>query len=212
MNTIFDHHINPWIAPNTVLEGSQVLLKPLESTHFQDLIALGREEKIWESFPSSRSDEFKHYIHLSESLDGMSLGSQHAFVIIEKSSGEIAGMTRLYHLSKSNRQLEIGSWLHPNFWGMGINTEVKYLLLALCFEELKTIRVQFRTDKTNIRSCRALEKIGANLEGIIRNERIREDGTFRDAAIFSILDQEWMQTKNTLLKKMNQYQLLSLAS
>jgi N-acetyltransferase len=212
MNNIFDFQSSPWIAPNTSLEGNQVLLKSLESNHFHSLIALGKEEKFWENFPMSRSDEFKHYLHLSDSLENMTLGTQHSFVIIEKSSGEIAGMTRLYHLNKSNRQLEIGSWLHPTFWGMGINTEVKYLLLSLCFEELKTIRVQFRTDKTNIRSCRALEKIGANLEGIIRNERIKEDGTFRDAAIFSILDNEWMLTKTALLKKMNKYQPLSLAS
>jgi N-acetyltransferase len=212
MNNIFEFQPSPWITPNISLENNQVILKSLESNHFHSLIALGKEEKIWENFPTSRSDEFKHYLHLSDSLECMTLGTQHSFVIIEKSNGQIAGMTRLYHLNKSNRQLEIGSWLHPEFWGQGINTEVKYLVLSLCFEELKTIRVQFKTDKTNIRSRRALEKIGANLEGIIRNERIREDGTYRDAAIFSILDQEWMHTKTALLKKMNQYQLLSLAS
>ncbi len=213
MVALFQTLFNQWENPfGSFLEGSQIRLSPLDPSHFATLVELGKDSRIWTNFPSDRGDASKHLSHLSEIKEDMDNGSQLAFVIEEKASGAIAGMTRLYHLNQSHRQLEIGSWLHPNFWSSGINTESKFLLLTFCFEALQTIRVQFRTDVTNQRSRQALEKMGATLEGVIRNERIKDDGTYRHAAVYSIIEQEWAEVKALFVEKLSRYSPLQMAS
>jgi RimJ/RimL family protein N-acetyltransferase len=95
--------------------------------------------------------------------------------------------------------LEIGAtWLHPNYWSKKINLECKYIMLTHCFEALETMRVQFRTNDTNLRSRKAIEKLGATFEGILRKDKILEDNTIRNAVIYSIIDDEWKIVKANL--------------
>ena len=95
-----------------------------------------------------------------------------------------------------HKKLEIGStWLHPDYWGTEINFECKLLLLTYCFEALHTIRVQLKTDENNIRSRKAIQKIGGQFEGIFRNDMIRDNNTKRNSAYFSIIDEEWEDNK-----------------
>lgn len=189
-----------WIPTETALAGTLVRLIPLTENHFEPLTELGRDERIWASFPVSRADVSRHLRHLAETFSEMQRGLAHAFAI-ETAEG-LAGLTRLFHLNPSSRQCEIGSWLAPAFWGRGVNVEAKFLLLQFCFEAMDMVRVQFRTDANNRRSRLALEKMGAQLEGIFRNERIREDGSTRDAAFYSIIDREWAAVRERLLEKM----------
>jgi RimJ/RimL family protein N-acetyltransferase len=97
------------------------------------------------------------------------------------------------------RKLEIGwTWYHPDYWRTGYNRECKLLLLSYCFEVLNTIRVQFVTDENNLRSYNAILGIGATFEGVLRNERIRANGAYRNTAVFSIINSEWQMVKTKL--------------
>ncbi|WP_307545550.1 GNAT family N-acetyltransferase [Paenibacillus sp. V4I5] len=97
------------------------------------------------------------------------------------------------------KAIEIGwTWLSPDFWRTSVNTECKYLLLKYCFEELKVIRVQFSVSGQNLRSQRAVERIGAKKEGVFRNHRIKSDGSIHDNVFYSIIDSEWPNVKENL--------------
>ena len=96
--------------------------------------------------------------------------------------------------------MEIGwTWITRNYWGTAINLECKLLLLTFCFETLGALRVQLKTKDTNTRSRKAIEKIGGQFEGILRKDKIQADGTPRNAAYYSILDDEWAASKNKIL-------------
>jgi RimJ/RimL family protein N-acetyltransferase len=119
-------------------------------------------------------------------------GSQFPFVIFYKPEQRIIGSTRLLYLQPAHRKLEIGwTWLHPDYWHTAVNAACKSLLLAHCFDVMKAVRVQLKTDENNVRSRRAIEKTGARFEGILRNDMIRDDGTYRNSAYYSIVEGEW---------------------
>jgi len=103
--------------------------------------------------------------------------------------------------------LKIGwTWIVKDYWGTNVNFESKFLLLSYCFEILKTVRVQLKTKDTNMRSRKAIEKIGAKFEGILRKDKIQDDGTTRNAAYFSILDDEWENAKTKLITQLDHRQ------
>ena len=117
--------------------------------------------------------------------------TQFPFVIYHKVHKKIIGATRFLDIQAQHKKLEIGwTWLHPNYWGTTVNLECKLLLLTYCFEKLNAIRVQFKTDENNIRSRKAIEKIGGKFEGILRNDMLRDNGTKRNSAYYSIIDSE----------------------
>ncbi len=180
-----------WIAPTVPIAGATVSLLPLTASLIDDLTLAGNDARIWSYYPLNLTNRQKHAHRLHQILEAMHQSKGIAFAVKTHSTGAIIGMTRLFNLCPANRQCEIGSWLHPDYWSTGINREVKMLLLQYCFETLKAIRVQFRTDARNIRSQMALEKLGAKYEGTLRAERILEDGFVRDAAVYGILEGEF---------------------
>ncbi len=106
-------------------------------------------------------------------------------------------------ISLQHRGLEIGwTWLTPALWGTGFNYECKLLLLTHAFEKLHMIRVYLKTDENNLRSRTAIGKIGASFEGILRNHMIRDDGTYRHSAVYSIIESEWPEVKLSLKQKL----------
>ncbi|HAT3993068.1 TPA: GNAT family N-acetyltransferase, partial [Elizabethkingia anophelis] len=110
--------------------------------------------------------------------------------------------TRLFEIYPADKKLEIGwTWITKDYWGTTINLECKLLLLTYCFETLKTNRVQLKTKDTNFRSRKAIEKIGGIFEGILRKDKIVSDGTTRNAAYYSILDDEWEQARIKIQKQ-----------
>jgi RimJ/RimL family protein N-acetyltransferase len=188
-----------WVKHPTVLNGQTVDLIPLEETHFAELYTAASDIRLWERIPvdCSKSDRFTE-VHTSALLE-REKGSQYPFVIIHKPSGKIIGSTRLFEIYPDDKKLEIGwTWITANYWGTAVNLECKFLLLQFCFEELGTRRVQLKTDELNIRSRKAIEKIGGRFEGILRKDRIKENGESRNAAYYSILDAEWADTKQDL--------------
>ena len=188
-----------WIPYPTVLTGQVVELQPLETTHFPALIALAADARIWAHYVYDASVPGKMESLLTQALAERDKGSQFPFVIINKTSRQIIGSTRLVEIQPAHRKLEIGTtWMHPEVWGSAVNLDAKLLLLTFCFETLQTLRVQFRTDVLNLRSRKAIEKIGGVFEGIIRNDLLRENNTNRDSALYSMVASEWLVQKQTL--------------
>ncbi len=198
----------PPLPPNpyTSLRSERVLLEPLKEEHFPTLIALGSDPRIWEHFPESRADAAHHWAYLEKISAAREACAQHPYVILLPESGRIAGFTRLHNWNADCRRVETGSWLHPDFWRSGINVESKWLLLRYCFEDLRLVRVQFRTSPQNQRSRQALAKLGATFEGILRNDRILPNGRCRDTALYSIIVEEWPQVQEHLLSRMRRYE------
>ena len=188
-----------WIKDNTLLEGTLVELLPLEEQHFDELALLATEPSIWQFIPVDMSSREKCLASFSKALIAKEKANEFPFVIFHKKDRKLVGSTRLMDISSENKKLEIGwTWLHPDYWAKPVNIECKLLLLSFCFEVLKAIRVQLKTDENNIRSRKAIQKIGAQFEGILRQDRIRENGTIRSTAYFSIIDTEWEGVKTNL--------------
>jgi RimJ/RimL family protein N-acetyltransferase len=183
------------------LHGQIASLVPLEEKHFDEICRLANDPSIWKFSPIgvNGADQPKHMDYLNKSLEKRSSGEWYPFVILEKKTGSMAGCTMFHTISYENRSLEIGgTWLHPQHWATGINTECKYLLLCYCFEKLNLIRVQLKANENNARSRKAIEKMGAQFEGVLRKDKILEDGSLRYAAYYSILDDEWEAVKLNL--------------
>lgn len=191
-----------WIQHPVVLEGTKVKLVPTDHTHIPDLLAVGRQEKIWEFISINGSDSERLAQHLKSAILKRSTGEQYPFTVIDKQTGKIIGATMFHNIFPEHRKLEIGwTWYDPAYWRTGYNRECKLLLLIYCFETLKTVRVQFQTDENNLRSRTAILGIGATFEGIMRKERIRANGAFRNTCMFSIIDEEWESVKSRLSKQ-----------
>ncbi|WP_027882173.1 GNAT family N-acetyltransferase [Meiothermus rufus] len=120
------------------------------------------------------------------------------WAILDKASGQMAGRTGYVRVNPAYRSVETTTWIFTPFQGGYANPESKYLLLRHAFETLKAIRVQFRADARNQRSRRAIEKLGATLEGILRKDQIYPNGIIRDTAVYAIIDEEWPQVKKQL--------------
>jgi RimJ/RimL family protein N-acetyltransferase len=186
----------PWIPNSTKLIGQTVDLIPLEQAHFKELGKVATQKQVWEFYPYDGSDALKFNEIFDAALIEKEKGNQFPFVIFHKSDSRIIGSTRFMDIQQKHKKLEIGStWLHPEFWGTAINLECKLLLLTHCFENLLTLRVQLKTDENNLRSRKAIEKIGGQFEGILRNDMLRDNNTKRNSAYYSIIDEEWPDKK-----------------
>ena len=180
-----------------------VKLVHLEQNQFDEIIALAKVESIWKYSPTGVNgfETETHKTFLKECISKRDTGEFYPFVAKLCESNKIIGFTIYHSIKKENRSLEIGcTWFHPDYWSKNLNTECKYLMLHHCFETLETIRVQLKSSDNNIRSRKAIEKIGAKFEGILRKDKILEDGSLRNAAYYSIIDDEWTNVKSNLEK------------
>jgi RimJ/RimL family protein N-acetyltransferase len=185
-----------WIKHLTTLTGENVALVSLDKAHLGELEQLAKDKRIWEFYPLDGSDSTKFISAFSSALTEREKGSQFPFVIFHKRANRIIGSTRYLDIQPAHRKLEIGwTWLHPEYWGTGVNTECKLLLLTHCFESLRASRVQLKTDENNLRSRSAIQKIGGQFEGILRNDMIRDNNTKRHSAYYSLIEEEWPDTK-----------------
>lgn len=189
-----------WIRHPLILEGEKVKLVPLSEQHFEELIRLSNDEIIWTYMPVKGTDKEKLLAALTEAILKRDNSEQYPFVVINKSTGKVIGSTRFLHLNEEHRNLEIGyTWYLPEYWGKGYNDECKFLLLRHCFEELKTVRVQIITSNKNLRSRKAIERVGGKFEGVLRDVVIR-NGDKRSVAYYSIIEEEWNDVKQMLPK------------
>lgn len=150
-----------WITHPTILKGETVDLIPLEERHFEELFAAASDKILWELIPIDCSKRKNFNNAYNFALEERDKGNQYPFVIHHRQTNELIGSTRFFEIFPNDRKLEIGwTWIVTKYWATGINLECKLLLLTHCFEVLKTRRVQLKTDETNLRSRRAIEKIG----------------------------------------------------
>ena len=191
-------------AAASALEGRFVHLEPLSDAHVKGLAAIGLDETIWQHMPyGDMGDEADIRRWVRELLDRATRGTDIPFAVIHLASGRVAGATRYMDIRPADRGLEIGgTWYGKEFQRTAVNTECKYLLLRNAFEEMKCIRVQFKTDSRNLRSQRAIERMGAIREGVLRNHMILPDGTIRHSVYYSILESEWPGIKGLLEGKL----------
>jgi RimJ/RimL family protein N-acetyltransferase len=176
----------------------------LNKDHFSELEVLASDKRIWQYYVYDGSDGVRFKAVMKAAVDDMLKGTQLPFVIYHKKEKKIIGSTRFMDIQSVHRKLEIGStWLHPDYWGTEINLECKLSMLTFCFEKAKTLRVQFKTDENNIRSRKAIEKVGGKFEGILRNDMLRDNGTRRNSAYYSIIDNEWSDLKVRLTDELN---------
>ena len=177
------------------LSGTHGALVPLSQTHAADLAeasADGDLHKLWYTSipaPDAVEAEITRRLSLCES------GSMVPFAILD-TGGRAVGMTTYMNIDHSNRRLEIGStWYRKSVQRTGMNTECKLLMLRHAFETLDAIAVEFRTNVINTQSRRAIERLGAKPDGILRAHMIMANGTIRDTAVYSIAAAEWPTTK-----------------
>ena len=127
------------------------------------------------------------------------------FVTVEKKSDRIVGSTRFGNYDPANRRIEIGwTWIAKPWQRTAVNTEAKYLMLSHAFEQLKCVRVELKTDVLNEPSRRAMLRIGAREEGVLRKHTLMWTGRYRDSIYYSILDDEWPEVKSRLERLMSE--------
>jgi len=179
------------------LTGKVVRLEPLSEAHVPGLTAVGVNDDIWRWLPYGfmrSEDDIRGWVREILNRD-----TDRPFAVIHLASGRVAGATRYMDIHPKDYALEIGgTWYGPEFQRTAVNTEAKYLLLRHAFEELKCIRVQIKTDLRNERSQKAIERLGAVREGVLRNNMIMPDGYYRSSVYYSILDNEWPAVKAKL--------------
>lgn len=179
------------------LRGEGVCLEPLSQDHAQGLYNRGRTAADWEFMPRSC---FIDLADVRQWIDeALEAPDQLPFAIVETHKGKVVGSTRYLNIRPEHRSLEIGwTWLGQEWQRTGINTQAKLLLLSHAFERLGCLRVEFKTDARNLRSQRALERIGATREGVLRKHMIVQGDYSRDSVFFSVIDEQWPEVKERL--------------
>jgi RimJ/RimL family protein N-acetyltransferase len=187
------------VEPLTLI-GKYIRLEPMTEAHTQGLAEIGAGQTFWDyMLYGDMETEADMRAWVLDICARAARGTDLPFVVFHLASGRIAGATRYLNIVPKDRGLEIGgTWYGLEFQRTAVNTECKYLLLQHAFEVLKVIRVQLKTDRRNERSQRAIERLGAVKEGILRNHMILPDGRVRDSVFYSILDTEWSAVKSRL--------------
>jgi len=191
---------------NITLSSERIRLRILTIEDSKALVAAASDGELWNLpftvVPSAETiDDY-----IQHALQGYQAGTVLPFIVEDIATGKIIGSTRFWKIDRKNLKLEIGStWYSKSWQRTYVNTEAKYLLLQYAFEELNCVRVQFTTDVLNEKSQNAILRLGAQKEGVVRNERIMPNGRKRNSVRFSIIDEEWPNIKDNLIKKLNYY-------
>jgi aminoglycoside 6-adenylyltransferase len=175
-----------------ILKGNTIALIPVEEKYLEELLSFSANPVIWKHLPReiySREDMLQWYYQAKEDE---AAGKAIPFLIQDIQTLEIMGSTRILDLDDANRKAEIGwTWINPKYFGTKVNAEAKLLLLDYAFTKLRLNRIQFRADERNIRSQRAILKIGASFEAVLRNFKQRRDGSVGNGMLYSIISSEW---------------------
>jgi len=185
------------------LFGAHATLEPLSPTHCADLNEAVRDGELWNLWYTSVPSPEGMEAEIARRLRLQEKGSMLPFTVRD-ATGRPVGMTTFMNIDSVNRRLEIGStWYAKSVQRGPLNTECKLMLLAHAFEALECVAVEFRTHYFNTASRRAIERLGARLDGILRNHSRASDGTLRDTAVYSITQAEWPTVKSHLNWQLN---------
>ncbi|XVS64785.1 GNAT family N-acetyltransferase [Actinosynnema sp. CA-299493] len=180
-----------------VLTGDHVRLEPLTPDHVEGLHEAGKDPDVWTWLSTTQPatvEDTRAYVERS-----LADPTRLAWAQIDPRTNEVAGTTSYYEIDPANRGLYIGhTWIGARWQRTALNTNAKFLLLRHAFEDLGALRVGWHTDLRNERSQRAIERLGATREGVLRVHRIRPDGTLRDTVVYSMTSNEWPDLKAKL--------------
>lgn len=189
-----------WPAPFSV-EGKHVSVVPLAHDHHDDLVEATRDGNLHTLWYTTIPDPEGMRAEIDRRLN---LATMLPFSIIERTTGKVVGMTTYMNIDPVVKRIEIGStWYRKSVQRSALNTECKLLLLQQAFEELGCVCVEFRTHYANVQSRRAIERLGAKFDGVLRAHMVMPNGTLRDTAVYSILANEWPTVKSILQWKLD---------
>lgn len=174
------------------LENDMVRLTLLDLSNYEHLIPIAKQKRLIEYSPSdiSTPEKLKEYVQIA--VNGFYHKTTIPYIIFDKSKNKYAGSTRFGLIDQTNRVLHIGwTWIGKEFQGTGLNKNMKFLMLKYAFEDINFEKVEFRIDERNERSRKAVKKIGATLEGILRSDTVMLDGFRRNTCCYGILKEEW---------------------
>nr|WP_321235629.1 GNAT family protein [uncultured Psychroserpens sp.] len=181
------------------LENERVLLSPLSLDNYHQLLDVAQEKDLIYYSPSTISSAEKLQDYVKVALDGYHNKTTIPFIIYDKSKQKYAGSTRFGLINWKNKVLHIGwTWIGHEFQGSGLNKHMKFLMLHYAFETLEFEKVEFRIDERNQKSRKAVEKLGATLEGLLRKDTLMNDGFRRSTCCYGILKNEWPSIKTTI--------------
>lgn len=184
-----------WLTP-VILSGEHVRLEPLSTAHHDALCEAVRDGELWRLWYTVIPHPTEMHGEIQRRLDEQGRGAMCPFAVVDPASGRAVGMTTYMNIDAPNRRVEIGStWYRRSVQRTALNTEAKRLMLAHAFDELGCIAVEFRTHFFNQASRRAIERLGAKLDGVLRSHQINRHphapGTLRDTCVYSIIAAEW---------------------
>jgi len=186
-----------WPEPVT-LTGAHARLEPLSQDHGDQLAQAVADGELWRLWYTTIPKPEGMRAEIDRRLDLQARGSMLPFAVIEAHSGQAVGMTTYMNIDAVQRRVEIGStWYRAAVQRSPLNTECKRLLLGHAFEALDCIAVEFRTHFFNHASRRAIERLGAKLDGILRSHTRSPDGVLRDTCVYSIIAAEWPAVRNS---------------
>lgn len=186
-----------WAEPVT-LRGDHASLVPLSQDHLHGLREAGADGDLHQLWYTSVPTAEAMAAEIDRRQGLLAQGSMVPFTVLN-AAGQVAGMTTYMNIDHTNRRLEIGStWYRKSAQRTGLNTNCKLMLLTHAFETLDAIAVEFRTHFLNHQSRRAIERLGAKLDGILRSHTVSADGSLRDTAVYSIIASEWPAVRSHL--------------
>jgi RimJ/RimL family protein N-acetyltransferase len=179
-----------WLQP-TPLAGAHARLEPLSQAHAEGLRAATRDGELWKLWYTAVPAPEGMAAEIDRRLGLQAAGAMLPWTVFD-ADGRIVGMTTYMNVDAAHRRVEIGStWYAASAQRGALNTQCKRLLLGHAFEALGCIAVEFRTHRLNTQSRRAIERLGAQLDGILRAHQVSPNGTLRDTAVYSITAAEW---------------------
>ena len=188
-----------WLEPVT-LRSARVTLEPLEQRHRDNLIEAVKDGALWTLWYTSIPTPENMGAEIERRLRLQAAGSMLPFAVIDNATTQAVGMTTYMNVDAANRRVEIGStWYRKSVQRTDLNTHCKFLLLTHAFDVLNCIAVEFRTHFFNQQSRRGIERLGAKLDGILRNHQIASNGTLRDTCAYSIIASEWPTVREHLV-------------
>lgn len=187
-----------WIEP-VVLEGEHVVLEPLAHSHVDALSRAAADGELWRLWYTSVPAPGQTAAYVAAALEMREREGALPFVVRRRADDAIVGCTRYLHVEAEHRRLEVGhTWYAASAQHTVVNPECKLLLLGHAFERLGAIAVELRTHFLNHASRRAIERLGAKLDGVLRHHRVMPNGTLRDTCVYSILAAEWPAVREGL--------------
>lgn len=186
-----------------VLAGTYVRLEPLSLSHAAGLLEAADDDEVFAHLKDERPRSLAEAEQLVRKMLALCASGERVTWAQLDASGRVAGTTSYLGIDPSVRTLEIGAtWLGRAWWRSGVNTEAKLLLLRHAFETLGAVRVTWQTDVRNERSQAAIARLGAQREGVLRKNRFRKGGEYRDSVLFSMTDDDWPAAKERLSSRL----------